>query len=479
MTPLIGFAPDADPTSPGVIVEGKNIVPSEYGMRGAPAPADAGVDLLAADCRGAANITRITGSRFLFAGTPAKLYMLDGDGSTWLDVSRVADYTLGSDERWVFAQYGDATLAAYPGAPIQRSIASADFADIAGAPSARIVVAASGFALAFNTSSFADEWYCSAIFDETDWTLNVDNQCVKGRLVQGSGQITAAKRLGDDVVAYKDNSMYIGRHVGAPAAWEWDQISGEVGCVGVDAVVETPGGHVFCGRDNIYICDGSAPRPLATGVIRRWLFGEMSGLYMHRTKLLWDRDNHLVWIYYVGAGDTQCTKCVVYHVLSNRWGIADEGCEAVISFLTGSYTYDSGHPLITTYDASPGIPFDSLFWISGREIPAIFNLNHRLSPLAGKCETAHMMTGDFGDDQGYTFCSAARVRYTKAPETSTVTGLVKDEAGVFFALGQSQAVNDGVHDLRQNGRWHRFRLDTTGDFHLTAIRPDLKPAGRR
>jgi hypothetical protein len=477
MIPLIGFTPDEDPTKPGVITDCQAVVPSEYGLRGAPKPVSVGVDALASACRGAAYVIIVTGSRRLFAGTATKLYLLST--TTWTDVSRATDYTLGTDERWSFAQYGDATLAAYPGVPVQRSISGADFADISGAPLAKIIVSASGFAVAFNTTTAADEWYCSAYLDETDWTLDVTTQCVKGRLVQGPGQITAAKRLGDDIVAYKQGSMYFGRYQGAPAVWGWTQISGEVGCVGQDAVVDTPGGHIFVGLDNIYICDGSAPRPLATGSIRRWFFREISGTYMNRTKLLWDRDNHLVWMYFVGAGATDCNRCVVYHTLTNRWGVADEECEAVITWITTGITYDGGTPLVTDFDSGPAIPYDSLFWMADREIPSIFNPSHVLSALAGRCESAMVQTGDMGDDEGYTFCDAVRVRYTQAPETSTVTGLAKDESGTFSVTQQVQSVQDGVHDMRQSARWHRFRLETTGDFHLTAIRPSVKQAGRR
>lgn len=479
MIPLIGFAPDADPTSQGVITDCQNLIPSEFGMRGAPKPASVGAAALAAECRGAAQVVITTGSRRIYAGTAAKLYQLDTGLLTWTDRSRGANYTLGTDDRWSFAQFGDSTLAAYPSTLIQRSTGGGAFADVAGSPNAKILVTASGFAVAFNTSTASDEWYCCAYLDETDWTLDVTTQCVSGRLVQGAGQILAAKRLGDDIVAYKAGSMYVGRYQGAPEVWVWNQISGDIGCVGMDAVVDTPMGHIFVGKDNVYLFDGSNPKPLATGAVRRWLFREMSGTYMHRTQLLWDRDNHLVWIYYVGAGDTQCTKCIVYHVLSNRWGVADETAEAVVQYVTTGITYDGGSPLIGTFDAGPAIPYDSLFWLADREVPAIFDSTHTLSALAGTCETAHVTTGDFGDDEGYTFCDEVRLRFAQNPATSSMTGLVKDEAGAFSVSKQTADVDDGVHDLRQCGRWHRFRADFTGDFHLTAIRPKLKPAGRR
>lgn len=479
MIPLQGFAPDADPTSAGVITDAQNIVPSEYGVKGAPSPTTVGAAALAAECRGSAAVVITTGSRRIYAGTSTKLYQLDTGLLTWTDRSRAGDYTLGTDDRWSFAQFGDSTLAVTPSAVVQRSISGGSFADVSGSPTSKIIVAASGFAVAFNTSTAADEWYCCAYLDDTDWTLDVTTQCVKGRLVQGAGQILAAKRLGDDIVAYKAGSMYVGRYQGAPAVWAWNQISGDIGCVGMDAVVDTPQGHVFLGRDNVYLFDGSNPKPLATGSIRRWLNREMSGSYMHRAKLLWDRDNHLVWLYYVGAGDTACTRCVVYHMLTGRWGVADETAESVLNYVTTGITYDGGTPLVTTFDTGPSIPYDSLFWIAERDVPAIFTSTHTLSALVGTCETAHITTGDFGDDEGYTFCDEVRLRFAQNPTTSSMTGLVKDEAGEFATAQQTADVDDGVHDIRQCGRWHRFRADFTGDFHLTAVRPKLKPAGRR
>ena len=173
MTPILGFAPDVDPTVAGVLTDCSNLIPFEGGFRGAPVATSVGADALAAACRGIAAVTNLSGSRRVIAGTSTKLYEL---GTTaWTDVSRGASYTLGTDDRWSFIQYADATLAATPSAPIQRSTSGA-FADIAGAPSAKIIEAAQGFAVAFNTSSFADEWYCSAYLDDTNWTLSVSNQ---------------------------------------------------------------------------------------------------------------------------------------------------------------------------------------------------------------------------------------------------------------------------------------------------------------
>lgn len=477
MTPLLGFAPDADPTTPGVLTACTNLIPFEAGMRGAPAATTVGASALASACRGIVSTSDLSGNRRLLAGTGTKLYELNG--TTWTDRSRAANYTLSTDDRWSFIQYANATLAATPTAVIQRSTTGA-FADVAGAPQAKLIEAAQGFAVAFNTSANADAWYCSAYLDDTNWTLSVANQCVTGRLIGGSGPINAARRFGDNLVAYKSGSMFVGTYVGAPEVWRWTQVSTDVGCVGQDAVVDTAIGHVFVGRDNVYVFDGTTPRPLATGTIRKWLFADMAGGYQFKAQCLWDRANSLVWIFYATAGgDGTPNRCAVYHTLTQRWGLAHQTVQAVVNYTSPSVTYDGGAAAVTTYDSGPAVPFDSLFWVAGATNPAVVSSSNTLSTLSGACANASFTTGDFGDDEGYRTCSNLRVRYTAKPTTSTATGYTKDAGGDTVATGSSQAQADGRHNLRQTARWHRFKVDTTGDFTVTAVRPEFREGGRR
>jgi hypothetical protein len=475
MIPLIGFAPDADPVTPGVLTDCTNLVPFEAGFKGAPSPVSIGVAPLGAECRGAAAISDLSGNRRLIAGTATQL--LELTGSTWTDVSG-STYALGSDDRWSFIQFANSTLAANPAGKIQRSVSGA-FADIASAPSAKLIEASQGFAVAFNTSTNADGWHCSAYLDDTDWNLSLSTQCVSGRLVGGSGPITAARRFGEDLIAYKNGTLFVGRYVGAPSVWQWTQASNDVGCVGPDAVVDTAIGHVFVGRDNVYLWDGTTPRPLATGVIRNWLFRDMSTLYRYKVICLWDRPNHLVWIYYPSVqSNGEVDSCVVYHILKQQWGLAHTSIEAAVTYTSPSITY-AGTPIVTTFDASPTISFDSPFWVSSTQNPSVFTESHVLSTLTGPCSSSSFTTGDMGDDEGYSTCTNFRVRYSVNPETSVATGYVKNEEGLVFDTGSTSASADGRHNMRQTARWHRFKVETTGDFQLTAIRPELKPAGTR
>jgi hypothetical protein len=114
MTPLLGFAPDLDPVTPGVLTDCTMAIPFEAGMKGAPEAVGVGVTALAAACQGSSVVSDLSGSRRFLAGTATKIY--EWDGSVWNDRSRGTSYTIGTEDRWAFIPFGNSTIAATPSA---------------------------------------------------------------------------------------------------------------------------------------------------------------------------------------------------------------------------------------------------------------------------------------------------------------------------------------------------------------------------
>lgn len=489
MTPLIGFSPDAEPQTPGCITDCQNIVPYEGGMRVAPQPVSVGFAALASECRGSAVLRNLSGASRFFSGTATKLY--EASGTTWTDVSRGANYTQGAEDRWSFAQFGNNVLAATITAPIQRSTSGA-FSDIAGAPKAKVIVSAKGFVLAFHTdeatyNNSPDRWWCCALYDETSWTPSVTTQATTGRVINGQGGFKAAAPLGDDVVAYKERGLFVGRYQGPPAVWDWTPVAEEVGCVGQDALAQTSIGHVFVGQDNIYLFDGTRPFPLATGTVRQWWIDNSSGQYRSRSKVLWDRQNNLVWIYFPSKFSTgACDYCLVFHVLKRQWGRADNTAQAVVNYYTqGGGSYDSPSAFLssifTTYNSTaPSPAYDSVLWLNEKEAPAIFNASNQLQALEGGADDSSFTTGDYSlGDMGASMCRGVRIQWAQQPSIADCIGYTRDGSGKALVQASAVELGDSAFDVRQTGRVHRFRFELSGDCKFSAIDPELVSAGRR
>lgn len=484
MTPLTGFVPDVDVATPGVILEATNVIPHHAGVKGAPvAVAVSGVPVLAAECRNAAVATLLSGLRRIFAGTSAKMYELSG--GVWVDVSRGANYSLGSDDRWSFVQFGNATLCSNKSTTIQRSNGAGAFADISGAPMAAVIVAADGFVLAFNTNEGTygdspDRWWCSGINDDTLWTPSVTTQATTGRLVSAPGAITAAKTFGDQVIVYKDRAIFLARYVGAPAVWQFDAIPGDVGCVGPDAVTDIGPAQIFVGRGDIFYFDGTRPVSIAEGKVRQWFYNNASQQYLYKTTLVHDKQANLVWMFYVSSGSTTGVRdsALVYHLGRQQWGVATLTIEAAMNYVSAGLTFDSIAGLFT-FDTVPSVSFDSQYWLAGGRMTTVFSSAHQMSSLTGTTGASSMTLFDVGDDQQVTKLNRMRVAYLSDPTSATCTGFVRMSRGSLPQNGGTGTYTNGKFDIRQAARFHRLRVDNVGNWAASGVDFDLATAGRR
>lgn len=484
MKPVLGFAPDSSPDTPGIFIDCANVIPYESGTQGAPTAVATAAAVLVAACRGAAVVTRLDGSRRVLAGTQTNLYELTG--TAWTVRSAGGGYVGSSESRWSFAQFGDTTIASNLADAMQSS-ASGSFAAIAGAPKAKIVVSASNnFVVAFNTNegtygASPDRWWNCAQSNQADWTPNVATGANTGRLVAVEGAIQAAMTLGDYVIAYKQRAIFLGRYVGGAAVWQWNLIpGGEAGAVGLDAVCDIGGAHFIVSNDNFWLFDGTRPVPIGDKRTRQWFLANSNPTYRYRTQVTYDKQNNLVRVNYPSlSSNGTLDACLVYHVGSKQWGRNDVTIEAALNYVSPGVTINGMNAYAATINTLPDIPLNSQFWQAGGQAPCYFNASHQLVSMTGATGPSSITLCDTGDDDLVSLLERVRVRFLRSPDAATAYGYVKFNEGDDLALGASCAINDGKFDLHQSGRFHRVRIDMTGPHKESAYDVKLKAVGER
>ena len=476
MIPFTRYAPDADPTAPGVIGDATNLIPTLRGYVGGHSGVDIGMDALAAAALSSAALSKLDGTSRLIAGTTTKLY--EKSEATWADVSRVAAYNAGEVNSWRFAQFGDTSLAINKLDVLQASNSGA-FADVAGAPKAAVMCVVSGFVMLANTNDGVnddqDRWWCSAYLDYTDWTPAISTQCTTGRLVDIPGALTGMKALGYDVVAYKDNSMYLGRYAGPPGVWDFTQIPGEVGCASQDAIADIGGAHLFIGNNDIYLFNGTTPQAIGDG-IREWFFNDLDPAYAYRICNTYDRDRSLVYFFYprLGSGGS-FTGCIVYNHKSNKWGVSHRTIERALEFVSGGFTWDSIPA--PTWDTWPAVSYGSPFWTASSRQAGYIGTDHKLYALSGASASASLTTGNYGTENYHTLLKRVTLRYLDRPTTATMTNYHQQFLGGAWTEGVTTNENNGRFDVLQSAPWHKVRFDFTGNFEVTAAQADSKTGG--
>lgn len=480
MIPFMGFTPDIDPTTQGAIVDCENIIPTLRGMGGAPTPYDVGLPALAEESRGASSLSRLDGQRRMFVGSESEIYEVGATSFT--DVSKAGGYTGGLESKWRFAQFGNASLASNYADVIQVST-SGDFADIADAPQAKIIDTASGFVLAFNiTSALVGDlphgWACSGLYDHLTWTPATSNLAAWGMLMDTPGEIRAGKRLGQDVVAYKERSMYLGRFVGAPVIWQWQLIASDIGAISQECVIDTGTTHVFLGRDDFWQFDGS--RPVAIGApVKEWFFSRMDQQYAHRVQGGLDRFNKCAWWWFPTKDSAGVlSEAIIFNTATNKWGRTTVTAECVFDYQTPDLTWDDWPPgTPATYEDIPDIPYDSPAWDTSAPQFAIIGSDSKIKVMSGACASAYIVTGEFGDDSQYSTLTSVVPRFTDRPTTSYMTHYVAEYSGGAMTQASESALNGNKFDALYSGRWHRIKLEFTGNFEITAYQPNLTQDG--
>lgn len=275
--PLIGYAPDLDPSTPGVFSYCNGVESTTRGwklIRDVTAPATGPTQAansypLQGYVSNIADGTQVIHTAHYDAATSKyKLFFLITTALT--DKSRAASYSAGI-EAFSFCQFGNYTIATNLTDILQIRDASGTtvFADSAATniPKAKIAVtwgpptAQMVMLLHYNGGSdVPNGWWNSSTGGPTaSWGPDSAAGSANGTLI-GAGPIRCGIAYRDDIIVFGDRQMWIGRFVGAPFVVEWNRITDEIGCVGVEAAKVINGKLYFVGDQGLFEFDGTFPR---------------------------------------------------------------------------------------------------------------------------------------------------------------------------------------------------------------------------
>lgn len=496
---FLGYAPDLDSTTPGVITDCSFLIPSARGYQPAATPASVGLPALPGTlpaCRGAAIVRKNDDSTRLFAGTANRL--VEAGSSTW--TPRGSSYALGSADRWRFAQFGDRTLAATKTSILQSITTATDFAQVTTtAPKGAIVETVNNFVFLlnvqdqggiFDSADRPDGWWCGPKGNDGtgNWVPSVTTEAATGTLRSTPGPLTAGRRFGNQLIGYKLRSMYIATYVGAGVIWDWQLIPGEAGAMSQEAVVsvgtsEDPR-HIFMGFDNFYSFSGGRAVPIGNvtpqgfmSPVRDAVFNELDFSVYYACQALHDPKKALVYFYYPTVVDgLNANKCVVYNYRTNRWGRDDRTVEAVTDYIAAGVSYGDLGSLYSTYADFPNQSYGTAFSSQDAPQPGIVDSTHTLKTLTGTPTNSSITTGDYGDPQMFTDLVRVIPQFLTAPESATFTHYTRDIlSGMLVQRGTAQ-LSRGRFDVLASARWHRGKFDMVGNHEITGFTPISNPA---
>lgn len=483
MTPIIpisSWSPDADPTTPGVLADVGNALPTNRGFAPdfAPAQSPSSPVTMSGRVYSAALLRFSTLTPCIVAATNQNLWSIYGGGAVNLNrVSGSYASTTNPTSAWRFAAFGDDALAVNASVTLQRttSVYGTKFADVSGGPKAASIAAQSNFAMVGNTNGdsswpYSDGWWCCALGDVTNWAPDVATQSARGRLTQTPGPIVRVIAYQNDLLFFKPTSVIRASYVGTPQIWSFTTVSTRVGLVAHDAVCEAGGILYWLAEDGFYRFNGGAIDRIASAPWRWWQTYGPFATYADWTTAVWDPVRRLVrWFYvdrdiYVGTADVALHGGIAYHPDTDRWGRFATNAAAAAS------SYREYVPMIDDPAQFNYVP-DAL---------CIFDvLDNKLKHWLGTAESSYLTTGDIGDDDGVYTLRRARARFISSPTTSSATHYTRMNLGDALVERETIARSDGKFDVTHSARWGRMKFQQTGMYELAGFSVDTKPGGTR
>lgn len=458
VVPWQGFAPDADPTTPGVLTACTMVMANDRGIEAFPRPAVATTQTGAPPFEVNRAKLGFVLRQFpvLTISSSDRLYMASLTGGVvgnWTDSTRTAPYTGGNP--WDFETFGDFILAVtgstnvLGSTPMQQCNAiGLRFTDVAGAPAASIICCAQGFVLVFCFYDAAtlygaiDGWWCSTRYDHTNWTL-APGGSTRGRLVDSLGAVRAAIEFGGSVYAFKEGAIYRGDYSpGSTEVWVWNKLPFNTGTSWRYGVCKDDSRIYFVGQDDVYAFDGVNLVPLMRGKIRRWFETyrpKAQAAPQSSIQLTIDRSRSTLIVQYGGA-------ILTYHIPTGRWGVGDSIYSAVCETPPNHMSTNSFYG----------------FRFSDRKA---YDMAGMFSYLVG-APNPSFTTGDLGDDRESIETCEFRPRFTYAPQAGVFARVWPREtldAGSVPTANFSRS-DDGKIEVDVNARWCRIETNVSGHF---------------
>jgi|SRR5215469_6445483 len=482
--PFMGFTPSIDPTTPGAVLNCVNLVPTMRGMKGAASPVAYGNPVMPKPVTGAAICELLSGSYRTFAGDATDLWEIENDSN--INVSATVGGYKGGQNPWRFAQFGNASLAVNGADPLQQSISAGDFAPVANSPVGSIIEVVAGFVFLFDTvdSTYGNNpngWWCSGLYDQTNWTPAQATQCARGVIVDTPGPITAGRQLGTNIVVFKKASMFYGSYQGPPVIWAMNLISPQIGTPCQECVVNVGTSLVFLGSDaQVYSFDGTRPVPIGNEV-NSWLRSNWSPLYQAQVQSFKDTMHFLIYWYFCSMQNTTGIPdmCLVYNYVTGKFGRADMSIECAAQSVTGQITWDQmgSLPNVSTWDTLPQVAYNSPYWSQSAVVPAVFDTTNKFLSLAGASQQSSLTTGWFGDDSDFTYIQGILPRFNQAPLSCGGQAMLCKTLGLPVSYVQLPQWYDGEIACDFSSRWTSITLNMTGDHEILGAMPRMESSG--
>ena len=429
-----------------------------------------------------------SGNAVIFAGNETKLYKYNGSTNNLDDVSKSGGYSLGTNERWRFAQF-DSKIIAVGGQSQTIQVfdlnTSSLFEDIATGVNARFVAVVRDFVFTGHNSTGLNNTRWSGLGDSTTWASSQATQA-DNQSISDLGAVTGIVG-GEDATIFCETGIVVARYVGTPLIFQFSTVESNRGCNFAGSIVNVAKNIYYYTDDGFYVFNqrnGSVP--IGFEKVDRFFQNDFNTVNKHRLYSAVDPQNKVImWAYpskSSASGDPD--KILVFNYALNKWSLLTEATDLLASILTPATTLEGLDAISGNNLDSMTTSLDSDAFKGGNLLFAGSNSN-KIQTFTGTNLAMTLTTGEFEhSNKRISMIKEVRPFYEKAStDSTTISVQLASRNTTFddFSFGSALSVNaDGFAPSRQSGRYHRVQVNLSGDFtSIQRLDLDLETLGRR
>ena len=464
------------PDQPGVIgalTTAKNCYPRAVGYGPFPTEEDYS-DSAAQNLTNVVAARDVAGTTKVFASGTTRLYILDSSDFSLDDVSAT---TYTNATMWKFTQFGNKVIGATEAHTLQAYdlTTTANFANLSSdAPKAKFVTVVRDFVVTGYQTDNPTRVQWSGINNEATWAVSATTQADFQNIPDG-GRVQGVTG-GEFGIVLMDRSIYRMSYVGTPLIFQFDNISRNLGCYESNSVIQWQGITYFLSDDGFYACDGQQIVNIGAEKVNRYFFTTLREAELDLMSVAVDPSKNLVlW----GYSCTDLTyRILMYHVPTKRWAYADSTVNRIASSSTPAVTLDGLDNYSASIDALQ-TSLDSRLWLGGKlQLAGVTGA--KIITFTGPAKTALIDTADISAEQNQSMITLVKPLVDNGSGSVAVESRLQLNATLSFP-SVTAANSENRVGVRSYGRYHRVRLEPSGNNWSSAIGVDveIQQAGTR
>ena len=428
-----------------------------------------------------------------YAGDATKLYQMDSS-LVFQDKSKAGGYNNSTTENardfWAFTQFGSNIIATNFADNIQKFEEGVDsaFSDLVSLKAKYIAVIRDFVVSGYTTESSTTynqrvKW--SGINDSSTWTPSQATQSGFQDIVGSHGNIQAIVGGESSGVIFMEKAIYRMSYVGVPLIFQFDKIADNIGAFAPKSVASYGNQIFFLAQDGFYKLTGAQQlEPIGNGKVDNFFFDDLSSNLDGITSAVDPNNSIVVWSYRgSGATGTTNNKLLIYNYAVNKWSTGSgQDLEFIASASQEAFNTLESLDVLGDLDNLPR-SLDSYFYREGVVGLAGFNSANKFGKFIANSLSATVDTTEFEGAEGKrsTLINCRPIVDGTTNTSVTITPITRQSQLDTTTTGSAVSTNDtGTCPLRSTSRYHRIRVNVTGNFNtMSGVDIEARPEGGR